>query len=160
MLTSDWPVFPIAVDLGSVTSSAEPIVWVIGLVRDPSISYTIGGKVESLHPYYTTQYSTVQSAVRIIACSTSSFLTRVQLKFFISDFNNSLSRAEMLDAQVREQAAKVSPDGKLFDMLSLVTRQVFSSLDITAPQGQNDEVRIFMKDMGMTKLVAFAFANT
>ena len=77
----------------------------------------------------------------------------VQLEFFISDFDNSLSRAETLDAQVREDAAKISPDGKLFDMISLATRQVFASLEITAPQGQGDEARIFMKDMGMTKSV-------
>lgn len=72
------------------------------------------------------------------------------MKFFVSDFNDSLSRAEALDAQVREEASKVSSDGKLFDMLSLVTRQVFSSLEITA---QANDVRIFMKDLGMTGLV-------
>ena len=151
---SDWPVFPIAVDLGSVSSSAEPIVWVVGFVRDPSISYTIGGQAESLRPYYTTEFDTVESAVRVAACVVSLFLTTwLQLKFFIADFNASLSRAVALDAQVREEAAKVSPDGKLFNMLSLVTRQVFSSLEITASQSQGDEVRIFMKDMGMSKLV-------
>ena len=80
------------------------------------------------------------------------------MKFFISDFNNSLSQSKILDAQVREEAFKVSPDGKLFDMLSLVTRQVFSSLEITAPQSQGDEVRIFMKDMGMTKFVQCIFS--
>lgn len=79
------------------------------------------------------------------------------MKFFISDFNNSLSQSKTLDAQVREEAFKVSPDGKLFDMLSLVTRQVFSSLEITAPPGQGGEVRIFMKDMGMTKFVQCIF---
>ncbi|EPS95243.1 hypothetical protein FOMPIDRAFT_1054403 [Fomitopsis schrenkii] len=133
-INNDWPVFPIAVDLGSVSSSAEPIVWVVGFVRDPSISYTIGGQTEALRPYYTTKYSTVESA----------------LSFFITDFNNSLSQAKTLDAQVREEASKVSPDGQLFDMLSLATRQVFSSLEITAPVGQSDEARIFMKDMGMS----------
>ena len=81
------------------------------------------------------------------------------MKFVISDFNNSLSRSETIDAQVREDAFRVSPDGKLFDMLSLVTRQVFSSLEITAPRGQGDEVRIFMKDMGMSKSVEYAFAS-
>ena len=72
------------------------------------------------------------------------------MKFFISDFDDSLSRAEALDAQVREEASGVSSDGKLFDMLSLVTRQVFSSLEITAHQDQANDVRIFMKDLGMT----------
>ena len=57
----------------------------------------------------------------------------------------------MLDARVREDALQVSPDGKLFDMLSLVTRTVFSSLEITAPWGQANDIRIFMKDLGMTR---------
>lgn len=74
---SDWPVFPIAVDLGSVSSSAEPIVWVVGFVRDPSISYTIGGQTEALRPYYTTKYSTVESAVRVAADLSPFLLIRV-----------------------------------------------------------------------------------
>ena len=57
----------------------------------------------------------------------------------------------MLDARVREDAFLLSPDGKLFDMLSLVTRQVFSSLEMTAPWGQANRVRTFMKDLGMTR---------
>ncbi|EPS95242.1 hypothetical protein FOMPIDRAFT_1054402 [Fomitopsis schrenkii] len=133
-ITVDFPVFPIAVDLGNVTTSAAPIVWAVGYVRDPSISYALGGQTEQLRPYYTTQYGTITDA----------------LSFFILDFNNSLSKAEALDAQVREEATKVSPDGKLFDMLSLATRQVFSSLEITAPRQPGDEIRIFMKDMGMS----------
>ena len=63
---SDEPVFPIAVDLGSVESSIQPIVWVVGLVRDPSVSYAVSGQTESLHPYFTTQYPTIEAAVRVI----------------------------------------------------------------------------------------------
>ena len=77
------------------------------------------------------------------------------MQFFISDFNTSLSRADALDTRVREDAAKASPDGKLFDMLSLATRQVFSSFEITAPlsEGQKNATRMFMKDKGMTRSV-------
>ena len=149
---SHWPVFPISVNLGNVDSSTEPIVWVVGFVRDPSISYTTDNQIAHLRPYYTTQYSAVESAVCVTIYSSFCTLTRVQLEAFLLDFNNSLSRAEVLDAQMREDAARVSPDGKLFDMLSLATRQVFGSLEVTAPQGEGNETRIFMKDMGMTKL--------
>ena len=74
---SDEPVFPIAVDLGSVKSSIQPIVWVVGFVRDPSISYTIDHQTESLRPYYTTQYPTIQAAVRAITHLTPLVLIRV-----------------------------------------------------------------------------------
>ena len=55
----------------------EPVVWVVGFVRDPSISYTIGGQTEYLRPYYTTEYNTVEAAVRIVITSTSSLLLTV-----------------------------------------------------------------------------------
>ncbi|KAH9914023.1 uncharacterized protein B0H18DRAFT_1125885 [Fomitopsis serialis] len=133
----DWPVFPISVDLGSVASLDSPVVWVIGHVRDPSISYTLSGKPESLRPYYTTQYSTTEDA----------------LEFFVSDFNTSLTQANLLDTQVRGAASSISVDGKLHDMLSLATRQAFSSLEITAPHGSDGTTRIFMKDMGTSQRV-------
>lgn len=60
---SHWPVFPIAVDLGAVNSLTKSVVWVVGLVRDPSISYTIDNQTTNLRPYYTTQYGTTESAV-------------------------------------------------------------------------------------------------
>ncbi|KAH9914017.1 uncharacterized protein B0H18DRAFT_151561 [Fomitopsis serialis] len=133
----DWPVFPISVDLGSVAFVDSPVVWAVGYVRDPSISYTLSGNTESLRPYYTTQYPTTEEA----------------LEFLVSDFNNSLTRAIFLDAQVRKAASNISADGKLFDMLSLATRQVFGSLEITAPHESDATTRIFMRDMGNSQRV-------
>ncbi|KAH9913166.1 uncharacterized protein B0H18DRAFT_941756 [Fomitopsis serialis] len=136
-INNAWPVFPISVDLGSVASLDSPVVWAIGYVRDPSISYALSGNTESLRPYYTTQYPTTEDA----------------LEFFVSDFNNSLTQANLLDTQVREAASSISADGKLYDMLSLATRQVFSSLEITAPYQSDGTTRIFMKDMGTSQRV-------
>lgn len=56
-----------------------------------------------------------------------------------------------LDAQVRDAACNVTADEKLFDMLLLVTRQVFSSLEVTAPEQAGSPTRIFMKDMGTSQ---------
>ncbi|TFY56071.1 hypothetical protein EVJ58_g7853 [Rhodofomes roseus] len=139
-INSLWPVFPISVNLGSVSSVDQPIVWIIGYVRDPNINYTLSGNSASLRPYYTANFSTTESA----------------LEFFVSDFNNSLAAATALDADLHNAASTVSPDGKLYDMLSLATRQVFSSLEITAPysSGQADDAtRIFMKDLARTQRV-------
>ncbi|KAH9914021.1 uncharacterized protein B0H18DRAFT_887542 [Fomitopsis serialis] len=133
----DWPIFPMSVDLGSVASLESPVVWAVGYVRDPSISYPLLGNTASLRPYYTTQYPTTEEA----------------LEFFISDFDNSLTQANLLDTQVREAASSISADGKLYDMLSLATRQVFSSLEITAPYQSDATTRIFMKDLGTSQRV-------
>ena len=55
----------------------EPVVWVVGFVRDPSISYTIVGQTDYLRPYYTTEYHTVEAAVRAMINSTCSLLLTV-----------------------------------------------------------------------------------
>ncbi|KZT68278.1 hypothetical protein DAEQUDRAFT_812241 [Daedalea quercina L-15889] len=140
-IQQDWPVFPISVNLGSVVSSNDPIVWVLGYVRNPSINYTLSGEVATLRPYYTVEYATAEAA----------------LEFAVSDFNNSLTLAKAFDAEVYKAASNVSADGKLYDMLSLATRQVYSSLEITAPQAvgeqTNNMTRVFMKDMGYDRRV-------
>ncbi|KZT68277.1 hypothetical protein DAEQUDRAFT_337507 [Daedalea quercina L-15889] len=136
-ITDDWPIFPISINLGSVASPSTPVVWTVGYVRDPSISYTLSGQTTSLRPYYTTQYSTLEAA----------------LEDFVSNYDNSLSQAMALDERIREEALNISADGKLYDMLSLATRQVFSSLEITAPESAGGQARIFMKDMGLTNRV-------
>ena len=78
----------------------------------------------------------------------------MQLGVFVSNYSFSSSQALEFDEQVRQAASKVSPDGRLFDMLSLATRQVFSSLEITAPdQSSGNVARAFMKDIGVSQYV-------
>ena len=80
----------------------------------------------------------------------------MQLGVFVSNYSFSSSQALEFDEQVRQAASKVSPDGRLFDMLSLATRQVFSSLEITAPdQSSGNVARAFMKDLGVSQYVYF-----
>lgn len=80
----------------------------------------------------------------------------MQLGVFVSNYSFLLSHALEFDEQVRQAASKVSPDGRLFDMLSLATRQVFSSLEITAPDKSSGNVaRAFMKDLGVSQYVYF-----
>ncbi|KAH9830721.1 uncharacterized protein C8Q71DRAFT_319596 [Rhodofomes roseus] len=139
-INNDYPAFAISVNLGNVSSVNSHIVWVVGYVRDPNIDYTLSGNTTSLRPYYTTNFSTIESA----------------LEFVVADFNNSLTQAMAFDADIQSAASEISPQGELYDMLSLATRQVFSSLEITAPYqiGQTGgATRIFMKDLGITRRV-------
>jgi hypothetical protein len=63
---SDSPVFGIAVDLGSIKATSSPVVWAIGLVRDPAIQYVDSlGRPQERSSYFWTQYPTVGAAVRV-----------------------------------------------------------------------------------------------
>ncbi len=59
--------YGIAVDLGQVQTTPEPVTWAVGYVRSPSIAYTKpDSTVEQLSPYFVTKYgSNIGAAVRI-----------------------------------------------------------------------------------------------
>lgn len=67
-LCSNFTVFAIAVDLGRITSTTEPVTWAVGFVRDPSIAYTApDATVHHLRPYFVTKYeSDIEAAVGIV----------------------------------------------------------------------------------------------
>lgn len=70
---------------------------------------------------------------------------------FLSDFADALSRSLVLDDKVLSAASAISPE--YVGILSLVTRQIFASMDITIPSAEpgqfgNSDVKIFMKDIG------------
>lgn len=149
--SSDLPVFAFSVDFGSVSATQEPVVWAVGYVRDPSVEYSLPGGVTTLHPYYTTQYSNVTDVVSIATmCPSIARLTDAQVEAFVADYGNALSRAEDLDAQVRQAAANSSPGSQYWNMVSLAARQVFGALDLTAP-GSDGTARFFMKDIGLSQ---------
>ena len=50
----------IAVDIGSVQSATSPVVYSVGVVRDPVVQYT---NEESRSPYYRVQYTNVHDLV-------------------------------------------------------------------------------------------------
>lgn len=63
-IQDDWPVFAFAKDLGTVTKATTPVVFSVGLVRDPAVEYIIandGTQARSL--YFWSQYSTVAAVV-------------------------------------------------------------------------------------------------
>lgn len=61
-----YEVFALAMDLGNITSTQEPVVWALGSVRNPVISYNGGsGQLQSRVPYFLAEFSTVQNAVSL-----------------------------------------------------------------------------------------------
>ncbi|KAM5540214.1 hypothetical protein V8D89_006033 [Ganoderma adspersum] len=138
-----FSVFAFAVDLGTIQSTASPVTWSIGYVRDPSITYTMpGGAVQQRKPYYVTQYKSVEDAVSIDA--------------FTSDYAGAHSRAVALDQKIMNDAAKIS--SQYSDLVSLATRQAMSTLDFTVGTDSNNnlipgDVKIFMKNLGTDQRV-------
>ncbi|KAL4261602.1 Glutaminase GtaA [Pleurotus pulmonarius] len=131
----DWPVFAISANLGTITSTSSPVVWCIGLVRDPSIVAWNGASSEDRHPYFKTRYQDVSSAIDA----------------FLLNFPNARDRAVALDEKLMGEAEKVSD--QYADLISFATRQTLGGLEFTTSRvadGSYDpsDLQIFMKDIG------------
>ncbi len=62
-----WPVFAFAHDLGTVTSTTDPIVFTVGHVRDPVVQYAIvGGATENRSSYFWTKFASFPDAVSVL----------------------------------------------------------------------------------------------
>ncbi|KAJ3568310.1 hypothetical protein NP233_g5793 [Leucocoprinus birnbaumii] len=133
---TDWPVFSFAVDLGTLssTSQPDPVLWAIGIVEDSLVTYPL--PPSSQVAYYWTKYLDDASVVSRILSP-------------ISALNRSLE----FDSEIMTAANKISSN--YTDILSLVTRQIFASMEITVARNNDNsldtlKMRIFMKDMGST----------
>ncbi|OCB90976.1 DUF1793-domain-containing protein [Sanghuangporus baumii] len=109
----------------------------LGAVRDPSVQYrTPENVIENRRPYFMSTFGSINDAT----------------KFFLDDFPRAKTSAQMLDDQIIGVAEAISPEyGAL---VSLSTRQVMGSMDITLPEPADDgtwnntDVRIFMRNVG------------
>ncbi|PIL35889.1 hypothetical protein GSI_01549 [Ganoderma sinense ZZ0214-1] len=119
-------IFALAVDLGTIQSTASPITWSVGYVRDPAITYTApDGAVQLRRPYY--------------------------IDAFTGDYAGAYSRAVALDQKIMSAATRIS--SQYSDIVALATRQVMATLDFTVGTDSNNnvvpgDVKIFMKNMG------------
>ncbi|KAF9062758.1 hypothetical protein BDP27DRAFT_1481547, partial [Rhodocollybia butyracea] len=134
-----FPVFAFCNDLGSIISTTEPVVWAIGLVRDGDIVYSTPSGNQTRRPYFFTKYQDVQSA----------------MSDFLSDASQALQRARNLDNRISNAATSIS--NNYSDLVSLASRQVMSTLEITVGvdlggQINNSDILIFMKDEGTSHL--------
>ncbi|KAI1795668.1 hypothetical protein LXA43DRAFT_991596, partial [Ganoderma leucocontextum] len=136
-----FPVFALAVDLGTIKSTASPVTWSVGYVRDPSITYTTAtGAIQQRRPYYVTQYSNIGDVIDA----------------FTGDYAGAHNRAVALDQKIMSAAAKVS--SQYSDIVSLAMRQTMSALDITVGTDSSgnlvqSDIMIFMKNLGTDRRV-------
>jgi hypothetical protein len=67
ILISRWPVFSFAIDLGSITPNnqqPDPVVWALGLVRNPLVNYAIESGFQLRTGYYWASYQNIDDVVR------------------------------------------------------------------------------------------------
>ncbi|KAM5540215.1 hypothetical protein V8D89_006034 [Ganoderma adspersum] len=140
-ISPNFTALALAADLGTIQSTASPVTWSVGFVRDPSISYTTpGGTIQKRRPYYARQYQTVEDAIDA----------------FTNDYAAAHDRAVALDQKILSAAANIS--SQYSDIVSLATRQVMSALDFTVGTDSSGnvvpgDVKIFMKNQGTDRRV-------
>ncbi|EKM77071.1 hypothetical protein AGABI1DRAFT_43976 [Agaricus bisporus var. burnettii JB137-S8] len=141
--TGIWPVFSFAIDLGSVAPNNQPdsVVWALGLVRDPLVNYaTTNPTYQNRTGYYWSTYRNIDDVI----------------SDFLGDFANARVRGQAFDDGLLKEASAISPE--YAGIISLVTRQIFASMDITIADDDRgrkspSDVKIFMKDISVSKRV-------
>ncbi|KAG8813750.1 hypothetical protein FRC19_002201, partial [Serendipita sp. 401] len=139
-INKDWPCFAFAKDLGNITdSSTTPVVFAVGLSRDPAISYTAGGTQQSRSLFYRTQFSTDTDAI----------------SFFLNDYELAVSSANNFDSKLSTAASQIS--GTYADLTFLAARQVASHIEVTVSTGSDgklnaSDIMVFMGNDGVNRL--------
>ncbi|KAF7790198.1 hypothetical protein EIP86_001150 [Pleurotus ostreatoroseus] len=132
----DWPVVAFSVDLGQITATSEPLVWAIGMARNPAIQYTnASGSSQLRPPYWASEYNENLPGL------------------FVADYPNAYNRAIALDQKLTTAAARIS--NHYVDLVSLAARQAMAGTELTVSQGTSDpsqwnlsDIKMFMKNVG------------
>ncbi|KAF5343720.1 hypothetical protein D9758_016510 [Tetrapyrgos nigripes] len=126
--------FILTVNLGTISSTTKPVVWGLGVVRDPI-----------------TQYPTEDATRRPYFLSGGKGIIDV-IDFFLQDYDNAVKRADALDSQILADATAASPNNNsYYHLLSLVARQVMAGIDFTFLDKTETglaNVKAFMKNTG------------
>ncbi|KAK0233832.1 hypothetical protein IW262DRAFT_113460 [Armillaria fumosa] len=128
-----------AVNLNNITSTTSSVVWAIGLVRDPVISFSSTSANNSRSSYFWTAYNTVSDAI----------------DSFLDDFPNAKQRAIALDNKTMSDARQISDN--YADLVTLAARQALA-VDITVSkdstgQWNTSDIMTFMRDVGNSRRV-------
>ncbi|KAH8111989.1 DUF1793-domain-containing protein [Phellopilus nigrolimitatus] len=127
----------IAVDLGSITTTNEPVVYAVGVVRDPVIRYTNAKvHVETRSAFYWSKFTNIHDAIEDV----------------LNEFDDALSAAIALDARILGDGSKISSN--YADLLALATRQAMGAFEYTLVKDSSgkfnmSDIKAFMKNLGL-----------
>ncbi|KLO17752.1 DUF1793-domain-containing protein [Schizopora paradoxa] len=137
-VSDSWPVFGIAVDVGSVGSTpSSPVIWGIGVVRNQSVQYLgSDATTKQRSAYYWANFTTAVDVA----------------EFFLNDFDRAVSAANEMDAKILSDAGGQNIP-QFANLLSLSLRQAMASSEITISKDSSgnwntSDVMTFMKNMG------------
>ncbi|KAE9404337.1 DUF1793-domain-containing protein, partial [Gymnopus androsaceus JB14] len=142
-INEDFVVLGLSVDLGNNTDFNTPVVWGLGLVRDPVIQYTPSASnltTQDRSSYFWTEFSTIADAI----------------DSFLSDYPNAVQRANALDQQIMSAAQNISSE--YADLVAFGARQALASSDITVAKNSDgnyntSDVKAFQRDTGIGQRV-------
>ncbi|ETW77436.1 hypothetical protein HETIRDRAFT_480082 [Heterobasidion irregulare TC 32-1] len=135
-INNSFPVFALSQDLGTIKSTSEPVVWMVGYSRDPAIRYIdLSNVAQDRSLYFQSAYSSLDDVISA----------------FATDFSNAWGRAEQLDARLISAANAISSD--YADLLSIAARQVYGATELTIAKGSDgqfnkSDVMMFMRNIG------------
>lgn len=134
-------------------------MWTVGLVRDPSITFSTGPTTtEKRRSYFWTKFASVAEGVR------PALLTRLfphppallfKIDFFLNDFDAARRRADAFDEKITSAAKAVSTN--YAHLVSLATRLVIGSTEVTVPTNlaartwNDSDIMTFVKDNGRSR---------
>jgi hypothetical protein len=83
----------------------------------------------------------------------------LQIDAFLLDFPDAYNRASALDTKIMTEASAVSPE--YVDLVSLGLRQTMGSMEFTTGNAKNNplDIKIFMKDVGISGYVFIYFCS-
>ncbi|CAL1714531.1 unnamed protein product [Somion occarium] len=117
------------------------LVWAIGSMRDPAVTYTTpSGDSQQRSSYFRSRYSSVSSIVDSV----------------LSDFSDATKRADGLDQKIVTAAQNTS--STYAELVSLAARAVMGSTELTIANGTDgnfntSDVKLFMWDIGASARV-------
>ncbi|QRV86933.1 glutaminase GtaA [Ceratobasidium sp. AG-Ba] len=109
-ISDRWPVFAFARDIGSTSdSSANPVGFAVGHVRDPLITYIVAGNtMQDRHPYWLSKFATVSDCV---------------------EYQHAVNASNAMDNKVTSDSNAIYTDYAPITALSL--RQAMGGIEIT-----------------------------
>ncbi|KLO15795.1 hypothetical protein SCHPADRAFT_243599 [Schizopora paradoxa] len=135
-LDNPYDVLAISLDLGSIESTSESLMWTVGMLRDPSINLTTAaGATQLRSSYYWSNFSSVSEITA----------------FVLDDFETALASADAFDEMIKN--VSLSDVSGYTDLLALAARQILGTLEITVWKASDgtwnqSDIMIFSKDMG------------
>ncbi|KAI9927911.1 hypothetical protein AWENTII_012429 [Aspergillus wentii] len=126
-ISSEWPVFGFAINLGSVGSSSASALFTIGLAQNDAIQYSGPSGTNAVPSLWKSYYNNDLDA----------------LDFFHGDYSESVSLSGDLDEQIAKDSVAAAGQDYLI-ITSLTVRQSFAATQLC---GTQDNVYLFMKEI-------------